>query len=96
MLTYLNISRKHLEEIIKGDEATLRKERSVVYYTRTFDYLVKEERDELLETLYWLEWPNNARSRPIHARLLPLTSLIMLFVMKDIVKNVSGFNNYLH
>lgn len=54
MLTYLNISRKHLEEIIKGDEATLRKERSVVYYTRTFDYLVKEERDELLETLFWL------------------------------------------
>lgn len=54
MLTYLNISRKHLEEIIKGDEATLRKDRSVVYYTRTFDYLVKEERDELLETLFWL------------------------------------------
>lgn len=54
MFIYLNISRKYLEEIIKGDEVIFWKERSVVYYIRIFDYLVKEEWDEFLEMLFWL------------------------------------------
>nr|XP_022296588.1 uncharacterized protein LOC111106270 isoform X2 [Crassostrea virginica] len=54
MLTYLDLNRKHLEEIIKGEESSLKKERSMIYYTKSFDYLVKEQRDELLETLFWL------------------------------------------
>lgn len=54
MFIYLNISRKYLEEIIKGDEVIFWKERSVVYYIRIFDYLVKEEWDEFLEMFFWL------------------------------------------
>ena len=63
MFTYMDLNGKHLEKIMAEREVSDVNHRCTIYYTRLYDYLIKSERDEILEFLFWIGYLQSIDNR---------------------------------
>lgn len=54
IFTYMDLKSSHYKIIVEKGEVTDDKYRCTIYYTRPFDFLIKSDRDEILEFLFWI------------------------------------------
>ncbi|XP_062613969.1 uncharacterized protein LOC134275714 [Saccostrea cucullata] len=54
IFTFLKLSDEHFHSILNHKDHCDICARSIIYYTRPYDYLIREQREAILELLFWL------------------------------------------